>query len=383
MSKLELRVSLQYLPDDFDQLEAFVAPDFYRPLLKNSIAVEFKQKRCKIIQDVKRQWLVSKFDHYHQQYEQADKDYRKILQKLVIDSSTSLFTTGNQNAYQSFMAYIKHHTERLQQEFAQEKLPSYRKMLQRLYRRRSQEQKKLVDVSPLVMTDLLRHPFTLKEMAFLSRGTSSLPVSSHNLSVSLPFVGPSYIRPNQSSLQSKKKRVHYVDTTVDRCMRALKDRMSDCKDRPAIPSTASIYKSYADRLRQLLLHCYLGPLPLLDHLRAERELKWITSIRRKLRKHRLILRETDKSGVLHVGRSKDYIEKAMKYHTETGAYQELPTNPFDSTLTAVIQLLNRLRSTNRIKEPHKEKMLPQRDKVQLAYMYFLPKPHKVTPVIVR
>lgn len=382
MSKLELRVSLQHLPDDFDRLEAFVAPDFYRPLLKNSIAVEFKQKRCKMIQDVKRQWLARKFDYYHRQYEQAHKAYRKVLQKLEIDSSTSLFTTGNQNVYQSVVAYIKHHTERLQQEFFREKLPLYRKKLQRLYRRRSQEQKKLADVSPLVMTDLLRHPFTCKEMAFLSRGTPSLPLSSHCLSVSLPFIGPSYIRPNQSSLQSKKTRLHYVDATMVRCMRALKDRMSDCKDRPAIPSTASIYKSHADRLCQQLLHCYLTPLPLLDHLRAERELKWVTSIRRKLRKHRLTLREKDKSGVLHVGRSKDYLEKAMKYYAETGAYQELPTNPFDSTLAAVLQLLNRLRSTNRIKESHKEKMLPKRDKVQLPYMYFLPKPHKVNLLII-
>jgi hypothetical protein len=43
----------------------------------------------------------------------------------------------------------------------------------------------------------------------------------------------------------------------------------------------------------------------------------------------------------------------------------------------VIHLLNQLQTDDKIKLYQKEKMLPIQNKTQLAYMYFLPKPHKV------
>lgn len=153
--------------------------------------------------------------------------------------------------------------------------------------------------------------------------------------------------------------------------------MSHCKDRPSIPSTATIYKTYMERLRTQMVHYYFIPVPIIDYLRAQRELKWMKSIRRKLRKYRLILRQTDKSSIIHISRRQDYLQKAKKYYEETGAYEELASNPYDSTFMAIVQSLNRLRSMNKIKESQKDKMLPKRDQIQLAYMYFLPKSHKV------
>ena len=365
LSTLESSVSTGILPAQFDQLETFVAPQFYRPLIKNSIGMQFKQKRCRILQEVKRQWLSRMFQDYEQQYEQCHRQYQQRLQRLESHCSTRL--------YQSYVSYIQHHIVRLQEEFFHQTLRLHRKKLQRQFRQRSKEAKQLIGVSPVVMIDLFHHPFTTNEMAYLSRGK----IFQHEEFFSSFILGPSYIRPNQSIFQSKKKRLHYVETTVKKYIQTVKDHMSHCKDRPTIPSTATIYKMYTERLRTQLLHYYFIPIPLMDHLRAQRELKYVKSIRRKLRKYRLILRQTDKSSIIHISRRQDYQEKARKYYEETGAYEELSSNPYDSTFMSVVQSINRLRSMNKIKEFQKEKLLPIRDQVQLAYMYFLPKSHKV------
>ncbi|CAF5155877.1 unnamed protein product, partial [Rotaria sp. Silwood1] len=137
-----------------------------------------------------------------------------------------------------------------------------------------------------------------------------------------------------------------------------------------------LYNFYSERLRTYLLGLYMTPLPLKDHMRARRELKLIKSIRRKLNRYKLILRETDKSGVFHIGRASDYERKAIEYREKTGAYEELTSNPFNDIICAATQLLNQLKSIKRISEWQRLKMMPGRKKTELAYMYFLPKAHK-------
>ncbi len=153
--------------------------------------------------------------------------------------------------------------------------------------------------------------------------------------------------------------------------------MSNLKDPGKIPSTSPLYKFYSDHLRTYLLDLYMTPLPLIDQLRARRELKIVKSIQRKLKKYKLILRETDKSGVFHIGRAIDYKQKAAKYRQDTGAYEELNVNPFNEIIYNVTHLLNQLKAMNKIADHQRMKMVPVRDKTQLAYMYFLPKSHKV------
>ncbi|CAM2728286.1 unnamed protein product [Rotaria socialis] len=64
----------------------------------------------------------------------------------------------------------------------------------------------------------------------------------------------------------------------------------------------------------------------------------------RLKKEKHILRETDKSGIFHIGNSADYEKKAEAYRQKTGAYIELDFNPLWSVFEKVILLLNRLRS---------------------------------------
>ncbi|CAF4132862.1 unnamed protein product, partial [Rotaria sordida] len=125
-----------------------------------------------------------------------------------------------------------------------------------------------------------------------------------------------------------------------------------------------------------LNQAYMTPIPLIDQIRALRELKMIQSIRKKLKKLKLILRETDKSGVLHIGSAADYERKAIEYRRTTGAYEELTSNPYNDIICQVTRLLNQLKSSNRIREWQRIKMMPIREKTELAYMYFIPKPHK-------
>ena len=106
------------------------------------------------------------------------------------------------------------------------------------------------------------------------------------------IVGPSYIRPNQSTLRPMKQRHKQIQVQLNDMLTKIKNGFTNViKDGyPSIPKTASVYRLYEDRLRTCLTAQYGKPLPFMNQLRARRELKWIKSILRKLKKHRLILR---------------------------------------------------------------------------------------------
>ncbi|CAF4165881.1 unnamed protein product [Rotaria sordida] len=356
--QLETRVSIQFLPEDFDNLEYFIAPDLYSPLIQDSKAIEFQQQRYKIIQEAKRIWLNIHVDVYEMKYKEYEHRYQQDLKRFEFNSSNNL-QQNETSLFNCFLVYIDHRIYRLKQEIYYEKLPVYRRKLLHHRRHLKSTKKKLVTIFPTIIVDFIHHPFIAAELAYLSRS-------------------PTYIRPNQSALRPANQREKQVDQEANDILNKLKNYMGDKHNgRPGIPKTISMYKFYSERLRTYLLHRYMTPLPLLDQLRARRELKLVKSIRRKLKKYKLVLRETDKSGIFHIGRARDYEQKSIEYRQKTGAYEELTSNPFDEIFYKVIQLLNQLRSAKKISEWQKNKMMPIRNKTELAYMYFLPKPHKV------
>ena len=144
-----------------------------------------------------------------------------------------------------------------------------------------------------------------------------------------------------------------------------------------VPYTSSIIKQFSQQLETCLNERCMAPLSYLDVNRARRELDVVKSIRYKLNKEKLILRVTDKSGIFHIGHSDDYERKVKAYQERTKAYIELPENPLWTVFDKVVRLLNDLRSKNHIKVWQLNKMMPKRDKVELAHLYFIPKPHKV------
>ncbi len=114
--------------------------------------------------------------------------------------------------------------------------------------------------------------------------------------------------------------------------------------------------------------------------RARKELKLVKSIESKLRKGKYILRFTDKSGIFHLGHASDYEQKAEAYRQKTGAYIELESDQLWPIFDKVVHLLNSLRSKDHIRAWQHNEMMPKKNKVALAYLYFIPKPHKVTNV---
>ena len=102
-----------------------------------------------------------------------------------------------------------------------------------------------------------------------------------------------------------------------------------------------------------------------------------TSIRKKIKKHNLIIRVTDKGHNFYIGRATEFRKKAQKLFSDTNAFTELSYNSFNDILDKVIRLLNQFASTKHILQCQCKTMMPDRTKCELAHSYFNPKTHKV------
>ena len=145
----------------------------------------------------------------------------------------------------------------------------------------------------------------------------------------------------------------------------------------SIQSNRQISKNLADQLNIQFHRGYTTPLSTRDVLRTQNDFRIMNAIRRKLKRNKLILRLTDKSNILYIGRSIDFDKKAQAYREKTKAYQELTSNPLEEILYKVTHLLNDLHAQKLVQVKQYGEMMPKRDKVRLGYMYFNPKVHKV------
>jgi hypothetical protein len=167
--KLQTRVVMEFLPENFDELEYFIAPDLYIPFVKDDISVEFKQKRYKMIQEAKRLWLnMYIIDAYELILLAYKQHYQQILKQFEINNLNHPHMNGI-TLVDAFITYMDHRINRMKQEIYYEKILDYRRQLTRL-RRRSTSTKQMVKVSPQVILDLIHHPFTAIQLSYLSRG---------------------------------------------------------------------------------------------------------------------------------------------------------------------------------------------------------------------
>jgi hypothetical protein len=142
-------------------------------------------------------------------------------------------------------------------------------------------------------------------------------------------------------------------------------------------STSTIIKQFSQQMATCLYERYMTPLSYLNVNRARQELKLMKSIQHTLKKRKYILRVTDKSGIFHIGLAADYEQKAEAYQQKTGAYIELASDPLWAIFDKVVHLLNNLRLKDHIRAWQLRKMMSKQEKLKLAYLYFIPKPHKV------
>ena len=198
------------------------------------------------------------------------------------------------------------------------------------------------------------------------------------LQVSFSHLGPNYIRPNQSYLHSVERREKRVKREHKNIMNALTPYLIRVHH---MPPTSPIIQQFSQQLETCLYQRYMSPISYLSIHRIRKELKLVKSIRYRLKKGDYVLRVTDKSGIFHIGHKKDYEQKAEAYRQKTKAYMEVSSNLLWIIFDKVVHLLNDLRSKKHLLAWQFDKMMPKREHVELAFLYFLPKPHKVNLIV--
>jgi hypothetical protein len=191
--------------------------------------------------------------------------------------------------------------------------------------------------------------------------------------------GNSNIRPNQVGIRPCDQRRKQAEKESNEANNKIHEFFSKNQQRYHVPPKSGIFKRYAELLQTLVVRRYTAPLSHISQLRARRQLDIIKSIRRKLRQSNQVLCEVDKGASLCILRKADYERKAVEHRQTTDAYEELTSNPLRTTMEKVRKLLNDLHmgKNKQLAAWQYNKMMPKQGKVELAYMYFKIKAHKV------
>jgi hypothetical protein len=89
---------------------------------------------------------------------------------------------------------------------------------------------------------------------------------------------------------------------------------------------------------------------------------------------------SEKSDIFHVGSKIDYEKKVLFYQDKRNAYLELPFDPLMETFNEVVRLLNDLNRKKQMRVWRYNKLMPNKEKIKLAYLYFISKSHKVIDI---
>jgi hypothetical protein len=144
-------------------------------------------------------------------------------------------------------------------------------------------------------------------------------------------------------------------------------------------------KQFFTSLKSLLTKLYTTKLSCHLFHRARQESLLKKQIQHKLHSsdNKITLRKTDKSKIVHLGSNDDYQRKAIIYMNKTCAYEQVKNGkcPLADNLSLFIGLLDKLLKNKAITQKQYSVMIPNKDKVELGHLYFLPKPHKVRSYI--
>ncbi|CAF1366004.1 unnamed protein product [Adineta ricciae] len=301
-----------------------------------------------------------------EEYESTIEKYEFLYQEELINFESQLFDTEqndltiNNNLMKCLYNYLHCQTMKKIREIRFNETIFRYKLLHPRHRRSSSSttSNNTTNIYPEAIIEIFEKVFTTKELDLLSS-----------------LGGPSYIRLNQTSVQNRKKIQkqiqHQHSTIVDKLA-------SDLYRRHGLPTKASILKKFSDQLETIFNQQFTMPpsVSYRDMYRTRQELKIILSIKRKLKKLPVIIRESDKSGIIHIGYKSDYDDEVLLYQEKTKAYKELSSNPLMDTFYRVIRSLNDLCTKQQIKVWQHKKMIPNQKTIQMAYLYFVPKPHK-------
>lgn len=164
---LQMRILSKFLPQNYDQLENFVAPVTYLPLNNDQKGIQVKNQRYKMIQEAKRLWLNTSLNVYEIKLQQYEEEYRYALTQFESQLSNNN-TVNGASLLKEIQEYLNGRTEKLKKNIYK-KLSALRgRLLQN--RQRSSATKNAIGVSPEPYLDLISNPFNTRQWNQLSLG---------------------------------------------------------------------------------------------------------------------------------------------------------------------------------------------------------------------
>ncbi|CAF5186216.1 unnamed protein product, partial [Rotaria magnacalcarata] len=218
---LEIRIHCKFLPPNFDHLENFISSIDYLPLNNNTKIIEIKNKRFKIIQETKRQWL----NYFLNIYEIKIQEYEQQYQNEFIRLESLLSNNNDTTMLNNIKEYINNRIQRLKRDIY-DKMASFRRIILQ-NRQRSSSTKNVIGVSPEPYLDLMSNPFNKRQWNYLS-------------------LGPSYIRLNQSAIRPKCQQETEIKNEHKDIYSKVENHLTDYPHR--IPRNNAIFKQYSDHL---------------------------------------------------------------------------------------------------------------------------------------
>lgn len=382
--QLKIRVSCKFLPTNFDNLEDFLTPIHYTPLNNQRRSIELRNKSYKIIQETKRRWLDIHLNAYHVQIQTYDQHYEHEFKQFELNIrprtmvTTTTITTADQSLslVKKIQDYLTEQTNRLKAG-TYTQISSYRKKLVKDRQHLLSVGKTMVGVSPSPYLDLLFNPCNKHQWRILSLGklTYLSFVIDNDIYFDFRHSGPSFIRLNQSATRPEKQQ----KIELEKLHKDIFQKVQSYLIEPpySIRMKNPLFKQFSDRLLVYLQQAYFTPQSHKDQFQAQEQAETFSSIRKLIRSKQLILRQTDKGNNFYLGAAVDFEEKVEKFFSDTDAFKELSSNPFKENLDKIRTSLRKLLSEKEISSKQFTKMMPNREKVELAHLYFNPKTHKV------
>jgi hypothetical protein len=187
--------------------------------------------------------------------------------------------------------------------------------------------------------------------------------------------GPKYIPACQSRFSHLP-----IDTIITQEHQKLMELFKIGLHENCMSATDQRAKEFFTASEHLLRLLHTKPLKPRLQARARYDYQMVKSIQHILKKQNIVIRRTDKSKVLHLASASSYHNKSLEYMQKTNAYKEIESgiNPYIKHLKEVLTLVELLVEKKAIDlKVWKNSMRPNVKTVELAHLYFIPKPHKV------
>jgi hypothetical protein len=182
---LHERILHQFLPSNFDQLQACIAQEYYWPPIADYTLVDIKTKRRKILQQGKRAVLTMYVSAYKFKINDYEQQYERVLNELELNFASSTIVINGITPFRAVKAYMDYRTDRIKREINY-KITRFRQIITH-NRQRSSTKKKIIGVSPQVTIDVLHHTLNDDELAYLSRGKRLIIHSIYRIRIMLTF----------------------------------------------------------------------------------------------------------------------------------------------------------------------------------------------------